>query len=122
VVDAIAEQGQLQFGVDVTRQRGQHIDLGQVQRGDGGAHLPVEVGQIEAVEVGNMESAYAEAGQREQVDAAHAAHAGNGDALAAQYALLGRRDPAEVAYKGERIGKSWRHQQAPRGGPCRARR
>jgi hypothetical protein len=49
-----------------------------------GAGLAVEVGDIEGVEVGDVEGADAQPRQGQQVHAAHAAHAGDGHALAAQ--------------------------------------
>lgn len=64
------------------------------------ARLAVEIDDIEAVEVGNVELADAEPGEGQQVGAADTAKAGDGHAPAAQALLLGARQPANVAGEG----------------------
>ena len=58
-----AEQSQLDLGVDVARHSGKHFDLGLLERGHRGAGLPIEVGEIEYVVIGNVELADAKAGK-----------------------------------------------------------
>jgi hypothetical protein len=61
------------------------------------------------VEIGDMEIGDAQARQGQQVDAADAAAAGDGDALAAQDLLFCRRYPADIAGKRLFIAKRIAH-------------
>nr|GEU28427.1 response regulator GacA, putative [Tanacetum cinerariifolium] len=106
VVDAVGETDDVDFGIDIARHAHQDLGLGLAQRGHGGAHLAVEIGHVEGIEIGHVKMADAQARQREQVHAAHTAEPGNGNALAAQDRLLGMGHPADVAGKGMLVGPS----------------
>ena len=69
------------------------------------AHLAIEVLDFEVIEIGEIEVADAEPGQRQKVRAAGAAESGDDDALGAQDLLLRKRDPADVAIESVAIGK-----------------
>ena len=103
--DAVAEPRDPQLGVDVARHLVEHLDLGSVHRRHHRAGLAVDVDHVEAVEVGDVKTADAQAGERDQMDAAHAAHAGNGHRLVAQRLLLPRRHPADVAVERGVVGE-----------------
>jgi hypothetical protein len=71
----------------------EHLRLGQADRRHRGTGLPVQIGKIEAVEVGNPVLAHTQAGQRQQVRATDTAQAGDRHPLAAQDLLLGAGHP-----------------------------
>ena len=104
-VDAVGEADDVDVGIDIARHAHQHFGLGLAQRGDGGAHLAIEVGDVEGIEIGHVEIADAQARQREQMHAANTAESGNRHALVAQHRLLGMGHPADVTGKGVVVGK-----------------
>ena len=62
--------------------------------------MAIEVGQLEVVQIGDIESADAQTGQGEQVTATDTAEASDGDTPGSQQGLFGFRNPADVAGKG----------------------
>ena len=98
-VDAERENGNVHFRIDVECHSGQNLNLGLAQAAHRGADLPIEIGDLKAVEVSDVELADAESGEGEQVEAANAAHAGDGDPFVAQDRLLGLSDPADIPGK-----------------------
>jgi hypothetical protein len=108
-VDAGAKHFDVELGIDVARHARRHLGLGQAQGRHERGGLAVEVGDIEGIEIGNAEGADPEARQRQQVDAAHPAHAGNGNALAAEQCLFFGGDPADIARECLLIGERGGH-------------
>ena len=97
---AFVKDADLELGVDVSGHRDHHLDLRAIERVDGRPRLAIEVGQSEAVEVGNRERSDAQPREREQIDAADAAQAGDADPRILQPLLLGFGHPAEIAREG----------------------
>ncbi len=100
LVDALRKDLEIQRRIDVARHRRQGRSLGPAERGHRRAGLTIEVGELETVEIGDMEAADAEPRQGQEMRAADAAEPGDRYPLAAQDLLLGRRDPTEVAAEG----------------------
>src|SRR6185503_13145547 len=94
---------QLALRVDVPGHVSQDIDLRLPERGHRRADLPVEIGQLEVIEIGDVELADSEPRQRRQIEPADTAHAGDRDTLVSEALLLAFRQPADVAIKGSRV-------------------
>ena len=97
--NALRKAADVELRVDLARHLGEDLHLRAADAHGARAGLTVEVGDVEGVEVRDVERADAEAGKGEQMAAAHPAHAGDGDALATQGRLLGHGHPADVAGK-----------------------
>jgi len=95
--DAVGKDRDFHLRIDVPRHRAHDIELRTADRTLRRADLPVEVHELEPVELGEAEPAHAESGERQEVRAAHAAEAGDRNALVAQRALLVARHPAQIA-------------------------
>lgn len=94
---ALRERSQLDLGIDVTRHLCKHVELGTLETRDRGADLAIEVGDVESVEVGEVEFADAEPCKRQQMDATYAPEPRDRDAFFTQQSLLALRHPADVA-------------------------
>ena len=79
--------------------------FGWPRRREPGARLSIEIGDLEDVEIGDVKGADAKPRQRQQMRAADAAEAGDGDALAGERALLLGGHPADVAREGFFVGE-----------------
>ena len=99
-LNACGKNPKIDLRVDVARHFREHVGLGTSERTQRSTRLAIEVGDIEDVVIGNGEFSDAEASQRQQMDSADTAEAGNGNALATQTLLLGLGHPADVARKG----------------------
>ena len=88
---------QIEFRINVERGLGKHFDFRASNRAHQRAGLTVEIGEIEGIEVRDVESANAETRERQQVDAADAAQSSDGHALELQRALFSRSNPTNVA-------------------------
>ena len=101
VVDALVEPPDLHLRVDRAGHLLQHLGLGPADRRGIRADLPVEVHDVETVEIGDAERADAEPRQGQQMDAADAAHAGDRHPLEPQGLLLPLGQPTDVAVECE---------------------
>ena len=66
----------------------QHFGFRPADRGDVGAYLPIEIHNIEPVEIGDAECADAKPRESQQMDAADSAHSRDRDPLRAQRLLF----------------------------------
>ena len=96
-VEAALETPDLDAGVDVAGHLDHDVELRSAHCRHGRARLAIEVRERERIEIGDRESADAEAGQCQQIDTAHTTQTGDADSRAAQPILLRLGDPAEIA-------------------------
>ena len=82
--DPGVEAADLHLRVDLPRHVFQHDRFRAPERGHGGADLAVEVGQVEAIEIGDREGADPEPREGQQVGAAGAAEPRDRDPLRAE--------------------------------------
>ena len=82
-IDAGRECCEAELGINIARHLGHDLDLLATDRRQSGAHLAVEIGDFEFIQIGDIEPADAEPGQNQQMGASHPAHSGDGDRLAA---------------------------------------
>jgi hypothetical protein len=101
VVDAVIEGPDRHFRVDRAGHLLQHLGLGTPDGVDVGADLPVEIHDVEAVEIRDAECADAETRQGQEMDAPDASHARDRHALEAQGLLLPFGQPADVPVERE---------------------
>ena len=105
LIDTLLEADQVELGVDAQRHLCHDVDLRPADRADIGADLPVEVVQLEVIEISQREFADSQTRQREQVRATHAAETGDGHALGAKGLLLALAHPTQISFEGLLIGK-----------------
>ena len=82
LVHAVRKDLDLDLGIDVARHARQDLGLGLADRRHHGPDLAIEIGDVETVEIGDVEAAHTQSRKGQQVHAADPAAAGNGDALA----------------------------------------
>ena len=87
-LDAAGEHLDIALRVDVPGHVSKRVDLGTSERRHDGARLPVEIGELERVEVGDVEARDTEAGEGGEVEAADATHAGDGHPLVPEALLF----------------------------------
>ncbi len=99
-LDAFAEEHDLGFRVDGQRHLAHDLHLLAAERVHRRPDLPIEVAQLEGVEVGEVKATDAHPRQRHEVQSADAADAGHRNPRVPDSLLLLFLDQAEVALKG----------------------
>ena len=94
---------QVERGVDIHCHFDQHVELRTADVGKRRPGLPVEVVQLEAIELRQAEGADAKAREGEKVQTADAAEAGDRHTLGAQACLFFDAHPADIAREGRRV-------------------
>ena len=99
------EPDEVELRVDAQRHLGHDVDLLPADRADIGAHLAVEVVQLEVIEIGQRELADPQTRQCQQVRATDTAETSDRHSLGAEDLLLALAHPTEVSVEGLLIGK-----------------